>query len=206
MGVLINLAKQRFGRLTVERQNGLSERGEALWLCECECGNMVCVTGFHLRDGHTRSCGCLQREVTYRRNISHGMSKTSVYRAWKSMRGRCHNKKHKYYYHYGGRGIKVCKRWGKFENFYIDMGERPKGMTLDRKDNSKGYSPTNCRWASWRTQQNNRRNNHLITFQGRTQTIAQWGREIGIAYSALWIRISKLKWSVERALTEPVNK
>ena len=139
MGVFIDLTGQIFGRLVVIQRNGSSKRGEALWTCKCDCGSMLNVTGYHLRTGHTRSCGCLLREITIYRNTTHGMSRMPGYNSWKDMLNRCCNEKHKYYEYYGGRGIIICKRWEKFENFYADMGEKPKGMTLDRENNSKGY-------------------------------------------------------------------
>lgn len=203
---IIDLTGQRFERLIVLQRNGSSKRGEALWLCKCNCGDVISVTGYHLREGHTRSCGCLLREIMIRRNTTHGMRYISGYDSWKSMLDRCRNIHNKYYEYYGGRGIIVCKRWEKFENFHTDMGEKPKGMTLDRENNSKGYCKSNCRWVSRQIQQNNMRSNHKVTFKGRTQTIAEWSREVGLRYGVLWNRLNTFKWSVERALTEPVNK
>lgn len=203
--MMIDLTGIRFGRLIVSERYGLTEKGEVIWQCSCDCGNTCHVASIYLRDGRTSSCGCLRRELRSRLNTTHGRSTTPTYFSWNGMWNRCRNKKHRYYNNYGDRGIKVCRRWEKFENFYKDMGERPKGTTLDRKNNSKGYSKSNCRWVSRLGQSNNRRNNHKITFKGRTRTIAEWSREIGIDYGTLWTRI-KYKWSVERALTEPVNK
>jgi len=105
------------------------------------------------------------------------------YRVWSGIKTRCTNSKDKFFHCYGGRGIKVCDRWlNSFENFLADMGECPKGLTLDRIENSRGYSPSNCRWIANKEQQNNRTNNRLIRFQGRTQTLSQWCQELNLKY------------------------
>jgi hypothetical protein len=119
---------------------------------------------------------------------------------------RCTNLKHKDYFNYGGRGIEICERWKKFENFLEDMGERPsREFSIDRINNNKGYFPGNCRWATMKEQCNNRRNNKTITFNGETKTLAQWSEEIGTPLHVLWLRLS-YGWSVERMLTEPVRR
>lgn len=202
---MFDIAGMRFGRLVVKHRSGTSKSGNILWYCRCDCGNTAYVISYNLRKGFTRSCGCLLNEFIGNLNKSHGMSNTSTYRIWLGMRRRCYSEKANTYERYGGRGITICKRWNKFENFHADMGERPKGMTLDRWDNNKSYCKSNCRWASYQIQANNKRNNHLITFKGKVQTMAQWSREIGLSQSALKMRL-KRGWSVERALTEPLNE
>ncbi|UGT65344.1 hypothetical protein LTT66_18415 [Nocardia gipuzkoensis] len=107
---------------------------------------------------------------------------------------------------YGGRGIAVDPRWEKFEDFLADMGERPDGTTLDRIDNDGPYTPQNCRWAGNLTQGNNRSNNRRVTHLGRTQTIAEWAREVGLPRGVVYNRIVLMKWPVGRALTEPVQR
>jgi hypothetical protein len=206
MKKIIDLTGQRFERLIVMQRDGVSKSGQAMWLCKCDCGNTKRIAGYHLKAGHTRSCGCLWQETIISKITIHNMHKTSTYNTWKALRQRCYNKKNPSFRLYGGRGITICKRWEKFENFYADMGEKPKGMTLDRRNNSKGYSKSNCWWATYRTQANNKRCNCILTFRGRAQTIAEWGYEMGINYNTLWNRLNTFKWSVERALTEPVNK
>jgi hypothetical protein len=128
------------------------------------------------------------------------MNRSLTYRSWESMKYRCNSKKHKGAKDYHLKGITYCKRWEKFENFYKDMGERLKGETLDRLDNSKGYSKSNCRWSNIYDQNNNKITNHNLTFKGKTQSIARWAREIGINESTLRERI-RTGWDVKKALT-----
>lgn len=117
---------------------------------------------------------------------------------------RCNNPNSIRFYDYGGRGIKVCERWLKFENFLEDMGERPKNTTIERKENNKGYYKENCRWATVKEQCNNRRSNHFLTFNEKTQTMAQWADEIEISSNTICMRL-RSGWSVEKALTTPVK-
>lgn len=141
-----------------------------------------------------------------RKREHHGMYKTPEYQAWADMIIRCRNKRHPWYSSYGGRGIKICPQWLLFSQFYRDMGKRPDGHTLGRIDNNGDYSPSNCRWETRRQQSNNTRQNRLITFRGRTMTVAQWGREIGLCFQTMVSRF-KIGWSVEKALTTPkMNK
>lgn len=153
---------KRFGRLTVMRRVAPTiQRPEVWWFCRCECGRFKTVLGYRLRHGITKSCGCLIRESAARSGRlckTHGRSKTNEYRCWAEMFQRCTNSNRCNWKYYGGRGIKVCKRWRKFENFFTDMGLRPKGKTLDRFPNNNGnYEPGNCRWATHSQQQKNRR-------------------------------------------------
>jgi len=136
---------------------------------------------------------------------SHGMSRTPEYRAWHNMKDRCFNLNHKYYSHYGGRGITVCDRWLNLENFLADMGSRPTAKhSLDRIDNDSNYSVENCRWATKAEQQNNQRTNHLITIGCVTLTIAQWGIEMGFAKTVIQDRL-RAEWSEFAAVMTPVR-
>ena len=153
----LNLKHQTFDRLTVVQriQNNIGERTK--WLCYCNCGNTSIISTSDLTTGHTRSCGCLCKERTSQAKTTHGMSHSSEYYIWSSMKDRCLNKNNHAYPIYGGRGVTVCERWLKFENFYADMGDRPDGLTLDRRNNDAGYSPSNCRWATRIEQARNQR-------------------------------------------------
>lgn len=148
-----NLTGQKFGLLTVIGFAG-SIAHKSHWLCRCDCGNNKTVKGIYLTDGATKSCGC-NRFAGHRR--THGKSHTRAFNIWLGMKQRCENPKNPAYRLYGGRGIAICARWQKFENFFADMGPAPNGLSIDRKDNDKGYDRSNCRWATPLQQSRNRR-------------------------------------------------
>lgn len=161
MGAYREIAGARFGRL-VALERVPSEKKEHMWLCVCDCGNKKIFGKSWITGGNTKSCGCLMREVSAAKVTKHGHNKrsdiSSTYHSWSGMRARCKNPKNKAYSYYGGRGIRVCERWDSFENFLADMGEKPKGTSLDRYPNNDGnYEPSNCRWATFKQQRVNQR-------------------------------------------------
>lgn len=192
-----------FGRLTVTKIIRQNKDGRALVRarCVCTCGGLVDVGTSRLLSGNTKSCGCLRRETTSKRAQTHAMSKLPEYKAWKTMKARCNNPKHHAFHRYGGRGIQVCKPWMEsFENFVNDMGLRPAGMTIDRKDNNKGYCKENCHWASIKTQARNRSNNHVLTMNGQSHCINEWAEILGIHHNKIRERLSR-GCSIERSLS-----
>jgi hypothetical protein len=199
MPKVIDLAGQKFGRLTALEFVGhrkVGAQSKRVYRCRCECGKIVDAVSGALTTGNVRSCGCLLKDVI----TKHGAYKTAVYKVWHAMIQRCRNPNDPGWSDYGGRGIAVCASWLQFANFIADMGERPKGGTLDRIDVNGPYSPTNCRWASSLEQVNNRRNNRRIAFQGEELTISEWARRAGLSTPGLTHRLDA-GWRIEDALT-----
>ena len=204
---VVNRVGEKYGRLTVVARatNKVETSGavRAQWECTCECGNTTVTSGQSLSRGSTQSCGCLIVEAR-KAASTHNMSRTPIYRIWNTMRQRCQNDKNPHWSSYGGRGITVCDRWQTFENFYSDVGDPKKGMTLERCDNNKGYEPGNVYWASRLTQANNRRTNVYLSLSGETKTIAEWGRITGLGKSVIKRRL-ELGWPVWKVLTHPIQ-
>ena len=191
-----------FGRLTVETVVGKSKNGHYLWSCQCECGNTTKVTSSCLISGHTRSCGCFQKERAFVSNLTHGHSKNGkvsrTYKTWYSMIQRCNNPNSRGYERYGGRGIHVCDRWLLFENFLEDMGEAPKKLTIDRIKNEGNYEPENCMWLDHKGQMRNTTRNRMITYKGKTQCLFAWAEELGFNADTARFRLNR-GWSIELA-------
>ncbi len=202
---LIDLTGRRFGRLEVIERRGCL-KGMATWLCKCDCGIDKLVASYYLLNGKTRSCGCLANEHENKfgsHRATHRMTRSKIYRTWASMLSRCNNRNVPGYKNYGARGIKVCDRWLSFDNFYADMGNAPKDMTLDRIDNDGGYSPENCRWATRSEQSRNRRiakNAKILVIDGKKRLVIDVAAEYGINRSTLRSRISR-GWTVERIIS-----
>lgn len=200
-----DLTGQKFGRLLVISHGGWIKK-KTFWKCLCDCGNEKLVYVSHLKSGSIKSCGCLCSELTTLKNYKHGLSDHLLYTTWLGMKSRCCNPCNKDYHSYGGRGIGVCSQWlNSFPQFVLDMGEKPKGMTLDRINTDKDYSPDNCRWATILEQGRNTRKNVNITYQNRTQCLSAWASELGLNYKMLQRRLM-LGWSIERAFIEPSRR
>lgn len=198
----LELEGKKIGLLTVLRLAYIKNKA-TFWLCKCDCGVETTVIGSNLSSRYpTKSCGCLILE----RAKKHNKSKTSTYGIWSSMKSRCNNPNNVAYKNYGGRGIKVCRRWNLcFENFLLDMGEVPsKDHSIERENNSKGYTPKNCKWATRKEQANNNRCNVILKFNGEALTISQWADKLNLSKGMIHARYS-YNWSTERILTEPIH-
>lgn len=202
MNRAIDITGRKFGRLRVLKRAGTYKSGDALWDCACDCGASKTAQGSALRKGLIKSCGCLQKETRSSNNRTHGMSNTALYRLWAGMVQRCTNPNATNYANYGGRGVTVCKRWLAFLNFKADMGDRPSGTSIERRNNSRGYSPSNCYWATRKEQNSNKRNNRLLTVGKETMPLTHWATRLGIRHATLRERLDR-GWSIERACTTP---
>lgn len=205
-----DLTGQKFGRLLVIKMVERDKHHYVRWLCRCDCGNEKIALGNNLIRGLTLSCGCLRKEqcaLNGRKNLVHGKHDTRIYRIWRNMKDRCSNPHNIGYKNYGGRGIKVCNEWKKFEPFYqwtINNGYAD-DLTLDRIDVNGNYCPENCRWATDIEQHNNTRANKFITAFGITLTLEQWSRKTNISPTTISRRIQR-GWTTEEALTISPNK
>lgn len=196
--VIKNLVGQRFGRLVVIQRSPETRKSKAAyWECRCDCGGATVARGGSLVYGEVKSCGC--SHIIHGHCVDYGLSPT--YRSWVAMWERCTNNRCRGFKRYGGRGITICERWRRFENFFSDMGERPCGSTLDRFPNSDGnYELQNCRWATPKEQGRNRSTNKLLTLNEKTATIAEWVETTGILRHVIYGRLRR-GWPVERVLT-----
>jgi len=200
-----DLTDRTFGRLVVIRFARYQKSGGSVWLCKCECGKEVEVRRDHLTSGKTKSCSCLHKEIVGKLKTTHGMHKSKEYKAWQHMRERCDDPNHPSFDRYGGRGITVCERWHKFENFFEDMGVAPLGYELDREKNDEGYDKGNCRWVTHKVNSRNKSCDVRITYNGVTKTWAEWADEAVVCFETFKGRIRK-GWSMEAALTLPAQK
>jgi hypothetical protein len=192
----------RFGRWIVLNRHG-SIGNNSAWNCLCDCGVEKIVNSQALREGHSSSCGCYRKEVMSSRmrlvkNINISESKT--YKSWLKMRSRCNDMNDIGFNNYGGRGIKICKEWDNFLNFLKDMGERPKGTSIDRIDVDGNYEPKNCKWSSKQEQNGNRRNIRFVEIDGEKINMREASRRLNIDYYALRYQMIKRGKTLASAL------
>jgi len=204
MSKLIDLTGQRFGKLVVlSRAKNVKRR--TAWLCRCDCGAEAVKITKYLRNGETTSCGCAGTHVC---ETKHGLSyKIPEYTVWKRLRRRCNSPTATDYPRYGGRGIKVCKRWDAFANFLADMGRKPSpDHSIERRDNNGDYCPENCVWATDAEQRRNKRTSVILTRpkDGKRMNIKDWARELGVATGTINRRLRN-GWSLDDALN-PAKK
>lgn len=202
MSRLQNLIGQKFNRLTVISRAENTKSGMTCWLCQCDCGKQKIVAGKHLKSGRIKSCGCYNHDSLVKRNTTHGLTNTRLFRIWGNMKDRCYNPNKSNYPYYGGRGIQICQEWlDNFENFYvwaINNGYQ-RNLSIDRINGNGNYEPSNCRWVTQKEQNNNRRDNKLITFKNETHTIPEWAEKLKINKHSLSTAIYRDKRSFEDA-------
>ena len=196
----IDLKGLKFGRLDVISEAGRDAAGNMAWLCRCSCGNEKVMSSNNIRSGASMSCGCFRLEQLRKKVTRHGMRHTKIYNIWLCMIQRCTNPLNTGYDNYGGRGIQVCDRWRDFRLFYADMGEPLEGMQIDRIDVNGNYEPGNCRWINKKGQARNKRTTRILTYQGKSQSLAEWSEELSMNYYVLHSRLRR-GWSDERTLS-----
>lgn len=197
MPKIIDITGQRFGRLTVLEFAGIDKHGDGNWKCTCDCGTEKVVVGFSMKSGNTLSCGCLLSETVAQRgrdSAKHGMCYSRLYHTWAGMRQRCDGTSAGTKVRYHDRGIRVCDDWNgsfiPFMDWALSNGYQD-DLTIDRINNDGNYEPDNCRWASRLIQANNTSSNRMVTFDGKTMTMAESAREQGITYATLQCRERK---------------
>ena len=192
------------GTLTVIKPSKRTKNHQ-YWLCKCDCGNFKEVRADHLTDGRMQSCGCLRYKLIGEKKKTHGQCRTRIYRIYRNMLNRCYYKPFIEYHRYGGRGIIVCKEWlDNFINFYnwaMANGYSDE-LSIDRIDPNGNYEPNNCRWVTQQQQQNNKRCNHYITYNGETLSLADWSRKLNIPYWKISREINKNKRNIEDFFNE----
>lgn len=206
MGKPIDLSGRKFGKWTVVEKSEPKPGYKHLqfWRCKCECGTEQIRRGSQLlyaeRKGANQCCAVCS-------GTKHGEHKKPEYICWRGMIDRCERPSHKFFCHYGGRGIGVCERWKTYANFLADMGRRPtEKHSLDRIDNNGNYAPENCRWALQCTQTRNKRTTVMLTHNGKTQCVMDWAIETGLSHAAISQRIKTLGWGVNESLSTPIQK
>jgi len=198
---ILDITGKRFGKLVAMKYHH-SERKRAHWECLCDCGKTHITATSYLNTGDVTSCGCIKSPIKSVLGIN--AKKVRGHASWSGLLDRCYNASSKDYERYGKRGITVCDRWrASFLNFHEDMGEKPVGLSVERRDNSLGYSPENCYWGTSKQQCRNRRSNTLITIDGETKCLVEWREIKGISKSCYQWRVRN-GWTPERALTTPI--
>jgi len=206
----INLTDSKFNKLSVIKQVE-NRNKQRKWMCLCECGNTCTATTAALRSGKKQSCGCLRKATALNQAMKlkkHGACSngkvSSEWRSWYAMRCRCTKKYDVAHTSYAANGITVCERWlSSFENFLADMGPKPidgQRYSIDRIDNTRGYEPSNCRWATYSQQNNNKSSCIQIFALGKLQTVTQWARELGVCFGT--VRAACAKYGEEAGIQE----
>lgn len=207
----IDITGNRYGRLVVIKECG-KRKTNTEWLCKCDCGNFHKATTNSLNMGSVKSCGCLHSEMAVKNGkkaTKHGNSHSRLYRIWGNMKTRCCNPNSNCFHSYGGRGIKICDEWiddfNNFKEWALSNGYK-RELSIDRIDTNGNYEPNNCRWVTMQEQQNNRRNNRLVTIDGETHTVTEWARMLNLNPNSVCKRISAYDYDPIKALNTPLRK
>lgn len=214
MPAFVDLKGLKFDRLlAIERLPRLKRRGNVVWKCFCDCGNYVNVSSGHLRSSHTKSCGCLSSETAKLKWTKHGFKRspkhggcTTTYKSWLHMRDRCNNNLNQDYSYYGGRGITYTESWDNFQEFLNDMGECPKGHSIERIDVNGNYEPSNCKWIPKNLQSRNRRGVYLVEYKGEMRTIRELETMFGLPPRSLKYQIRGKGLDLQTALETIAKK
>ncbi len=205
----VNLvAGLKIGRLTAISKSHCLKSAGWYWKFKCDCGTEKIIRSYNVRIGAVVSCGCYRLQRISEIKTTHGMRWTSEYSTWHDIKDRCGNPKNSGYKHYGGRGIRVCKRWIKsFQNFIFDMGLKPSSKSsIERKNNNGNYAPKNCRWATMKEQAQNRRGVIKIKYLGKIKSLSEWCSDLGLNRGLIRSRIRRQGWSFECAILTPKLK
>ena len=203
----IDLTGQKIGFLTVLQRLPQYTHKKTYYKCKCDCGKEIITYYGNLASGHTKSCGCYMKKLASEMFSTHRKSSTVLYKRWSGIKERCYSPNSTKYYRYGARGIKMCDEWKndfiKFYDWSINNGFS-ENLTIDRIDVNGDYCPENCKWSNNIEQANNKTNSRFITYKGKTQTVAQWSRETGVAYDNIIARL-RLGWDVDSIFTKPAD-
>lgn len=211
-----DLTGKKFGRLLVNQRyiDKIKDfKYKTKWFCVCDCGNKIIVNSSNLKNGNTKSCGCLQKERTSAARKIHGMSNKRFYNIWSNIKLRCTNKNHSLYGRYGGRGITVCKEWRNFNNFYNDMYESylkhcndfgEKETTIDRINNDLNYTKNNCKWSNKLEQENNKSTSRYVEYNDNIYTLSNLCRKYNVPYKLIHKRLT-LGWTIDDAINVPMG-
>ena len=212
MPKLRDLTGQKFGKLLVIKRadNRVYNNGKerVCWQCLCDCGNTKIVSRDDLVSGFVKSCGCFRKEKTKETKTKHGLRKSKLYRIWSNIKSRCYNSQIDIFKYYGAKGIIMCDKWlNDFKEFHdwSMLNGYKENLTIDRINPKGNYEPSNCRWITPKEQQNNKLNNHIITYKSQTHTLAEWSEILGIDYKVLHRRIKYLNWDIDKAFTTKVR-
>lgn len=201
------ILNSKIGSFTILEDVGVKKNSRFV-LCRCDCGVTKEVRLSDIKNGSSNNCGCKRKRMMSVKNITHGLSGHPLYRIWRGIIERCFYEKHKAFNRYGGRGITVCEEWRNdfvaFYNWAIANGWQP-GLEVDRRNNDGDYEPGNCRCVTQLINSRNKSSNRFLTHNGVTMCMSEWAEKVGIDQNTIKDRLNKLKWSVEKAITTPLN-